>query len=167
MNIYLIGPMGSGKTSVGGELAEKLKQPFVDTDDLIIQEANKSINQIFDEDGEKFFRELESKVLKSISKEKNLIVATGGGIVLSEANRTLLQATGKIIYLKISVKEQILRLAKETNRPLLKNRNKKMLEALNGERRPYYDELADQSIETDVFTSSEICKKINLFLDCS
>ena len=106
-------------------------------------------------------------MLKSISKEKNLIVATGGGIVLSEANRTLLQATGKIIYLKISVKEQILRLAKETNRPLLKNRNKKMLEALNGERRPYYDELADQSIETDVFTSSEICKKINLFLDCS
>ena len=118
-NIYLIGFMGAGKTSVGKILAEKLRLEFYDLDELIEAECGKTISRIFSEHGEVFFRELETERLKSVSKNSGQIVATGGGIVLRESNWKIMKEGGITIYLKASADVLWNRIKDDTSRPLL------------------------------------------------
>lgn len=118
-NIYLIGFMGAGKTSVGRILAEKLQLDFCDLDELLEAECGKTISRIFSELGEDFFRELESKELQSVSKNSRQIVATGGGIVLRQSNWKIMKEGGITVYLKASTDVLWNRIKNDTSRPLL------------------------------------------------
>lgn len=119
VNLYLVGMMGVGKTTVGRFLADRLGYRFVDTDDIIqIAAGNKSINQIFAEAGEAAFRQLESKVLAEVCSYTNLAIATGGGIVLRGENWSYLHH-GLVVWLDVPVEQLYMRLAADTTRPLL------------------------------------------------
>ena len=118
-NIYLIGFMGAGKTSVGMVLAKKLRLEFRDLDELIEAECGKTISRIFSEHGEAFFRDLESKKLQSVSQNRGQIVATGGGIVLRESNWKIMKEGGITVYLKASTDVLWSRIKDDTSRPLL------------------------------------------------
>ena len=120
INVYLIGMMGAGKTSVGRLLAQHLDYRFFDTDAVIEQVAKKSINDIFASDGEESFRKLESQVLSELSAYTKLAIATGGGIILKRENWSYLQH-GLVIWLDVPVEILIARLQHDTTRPLLKN----------------------------------------------
>ena len=122
VSVYLIGMMGAGKTTVGRLLAEKLGYRFFDTDELIVKVRGKSINEIFAEDGEEGFREIETQVLAELSAYKNLTVATGGGIILRPLNWSYLQH-GIVVWLDVPVGQLYDRLRGDTTRPLLKDRN--------------------------------------------
>jgi shikimate kinase len=124
VNIYLIGMMGAGKTTIGKQLATTLSYRFFDTDHLIEQLAQKSINQIFTESGEADFRVLETQVLAELSAYKQLAIATGGGIVLKRENWSYLHH-GVIVWLDVPIEQLKIRLANSTSRPLL---NKEELE---------------------------------------
>ncbi|MFN6561605.1 MAG: shikimate kinase [Nostoc sp. ChiSLP01] len=120
VNLYLIGMMGVGKTTVGRLLAKQLGYGFVDTDDVIAQAAGKSINQIFGEEGEAVFRQLESDVLSQVCAFTKLTIATGGGIVLRRENWSYLHH-GLIVWLDAPVELIYSRLAEDTTRPLLQD----------------------------------------------
>lgn len=138
VNLYLIGMMGSGKTTVGELLAQRLKYRFLDTDSLISQIAGKSINEIFATEGEAAFRQLETNVLAEISSYKNLTIATGGGIVIKPFNWSYLHH-GIVVWLDVPVEELYSRLQGDQTRPLLKDNDPLgRLQAILEERRPLY-----------------------------
>jgi shikimate kinase len=138
LNLYLIGMMGAGKTSVGRLLAQHLNYRFFDTDALIEQVARQSINEIFANSGEDAFRQLESQVLGEISAYTKLTIATGGGIVLRRENWSYLHH-GLIVWLDVPVEVLIARLAEDTTRPLLQNADPKgELERLLEQRQRLY-----------------------------
>lgn len=122
INLYLIGMMGAGKTTVGRILANELGYGFVDTDEVITASAKRSINQIFAEEGETEFRQLESDVLSQVSAYTKLTVATGGGIILKRENWSYLHH-GLIVWLDASAELLYNRLKEDTTRPLLQDRN--------------------------------------------
>lgn len=143
-NIYLVGPMGSGKSTVGQRLAKRLGLEFHDCDQEIQERTGVSINLIFDIEGESGFRKREALMLRELADRDGVLVATGGGVVLSEGNRRLLKDTGVVIYLKASVFQQLERLRLDKSRPLLKSDNRaETLQALADVRNPLYEELAD------------------------
>ena len=150
-NIFLVGPLGAGKSSVGKCLANSLKVDFYDIDRLIEQRTGVDLSWIFDVEGEDKFRERETAVLQEISKRSNIILATGGGTVLSEENRNLMKARGIVIYLKTELQQQYKRTQfNKYNRPLLRGDNvKKRLQALADERGHLYREIADKEFITD------------------
>ncbi len=138
VNLYLIGMMGVGKTTVGRLLAKQLAYGFVDTDDVIAQAAGKSINQIFDEEGEAAFRQLESDVLSQVCAFTKLTIATGGGIVLRRENWSYLHH-GLIVWLDAPVEVIYSRLADDTTRPLLQDSDpQEKLRSLLEQRRSLY-----------------------------
>ncbi len=138
VSVYLIGMMGSGKTTVGKLLAEKLGYHFFDTDEVIVKVTGKSINEIFAEDGEGGFREIETQVLAELSAYKNLTVATGGGIILRQMNWSYLQH-GIVVWLDVPVGQLYDRLRHDTTRPLLKDKNPlTKLETILEEREAFY-----------------------------
>jgi len=148
-NIYLIGPMGAGKTAVGRELAKALGRPFFDSDAEIEKRTGVDIPFIFEKEGEREFRERERECLAELTARENVVVATGGGGVLDPANRALLSRTGIVIYLMTSVDEQLRRTRSARNRPLLQTEDPRaVLERLAAERRPLYEEIADITIDT-------------------
>ena len=140
-SLYLVGMMGSGKTSTGRPLAERLGYGFVDADAVIEQAAGCSIPEIFDRDGEAGFRSLESQVLSAISQRHSLVVATGGGVVTQPENWGLLHS-GIVIWLDVVPDQLLQRLnADSTERPLLQTADPEAaLNALLNERRPLYAE---------------------------
>jgi len=143
-NIYLIGPMGSGKTTIGTRLAKKLDREFFDTDREIEARTGASVNLIFDIEGEAGFREREHNMLKELSQKKGVLVATGGGIISREENRQILNNTGLVIYLKTSIQQQLQRLHRDKSRPILQNLNKEdKLNELAAFRNPLYEKTAD------------------------
>ena len=149
-NIVLVGPMGSGKTTVGRQLASKLNQDFFDTDHEIINKTGVSIDHIFDIEGEKGFRRRESEVLESLCDMNNIVIATGGGVVLLPQNRLVLKNAGVVVYLSSSVEQLLRRTAKSKTRPLLENssdREKTITEIVNA-RDKYYREVATIVIDT-------------------
>ncbi len=149
-NIVLVGPMGCGKTTVGRQLASKLNQNFFDTDHEIINKTGVSIDHIFDIEGEEGFRRRESEVLESLCDMNNIVIATGGGVVLLPQNRLVLKNAGVVVYLSSSVEQLLRRTAKSKTRPLLENssdRQKTITEIVNA-RDKYYREVATIVIDT-------------------
>jgi shikimate kinase len=120
VNLYLIGMMGCGKTTIGKLLAQKLGYYFFDTDDLIVKASGRTISDLFEKEGEDVFRELETQVLSEVSAYKNLVIATGGGIVIRPKNWSYLHH-GVILWLDVPVAELYHRLKEDNTRPLLQD----------------------------------------------
>lgn len=159
-NIVLIGLMGSGKSTVGKLIAEQLGKVFIDTDDLIEKDTQKSINEIFATDGEAYFRKLEAKIIEKVSLNPDQIISTGGGAVENPENIKNLKRNGLVFYLKASSQELYERVKNEKNRPLLQNNNPlETLERLLDKREKFYS-LADFIINTDRKNPEEIAREI-------
>jgi len=142
--------MGSGKSTIGNILAKNLHRDFQDSDQFIEQKTGVDIARIFDIEGEKGFRERESKALKELLGQNNRIIATGGGSVVSKENQALLKSKGYIIFLDTSANQQMYRLRRDKKRPLLQTENPlERLEKLLAVRRPIYLDLADLAVKTD------------------
>ena len=160
MNIFLVGPMGSGKSSLGKKLAKSLDKKFIDTDKEIEKRENKTINEIFENNGEKYFREKEKEFLINIPNNLNIIIATGGGIITNQENRKKLKEN-KVIFLNASIERQSKRTSKSDKRPLLKNVNRlKKLRELYDQRLELYREVSNIEINVDKFKSKDILIKI-------
>ena len=160
-NILLIGPMGSGKTSVAKLLAKDLDKRFLDTDDEVMKKTGVDIPYIFDMEGEEGFRKRECLALNECLNDNNLVISTGGGIVLSKENRDLIKARGTVVYLQTSISSQVERTASSNNRPLLQNENpEETLEKLMLTRARLYEEIADITIMTDNKSLQEMSKEI-------
>ncbi|MDO5156101.1 MAG: shikimate kinase [Eubacteriales bacterium] len=161
-NIVLIGFMGSGKTTIGQELAKRLHMQFLDTDAYIEEKAGKSIPAIFEEDGEEYFRKLETSVLEELRDGlHNTIVSTGGGMPLRKQNANLLKEIGKVFYLTAANQVIFDRVKGGTNRPLLKCENPyEKVCALMKERRPLYENAADYLVDTNCNDIDEVCSEI-------
>ena len=158
MNIYLIGMMGSGKSTVGKTLSEKMHKPFIDLDSEIEKGTGKNISEIFDNDGEEQFRKMETKQLKQYSES---IVACGGGIVLKDENREFINDNGFTILLLASMEELSHRLSDSGNRPLLADDNTEdALTKLWLERQLHYLNTADFTIEADGKNPEQLTEEI-------
>lgn len=147
--IYLTGFMASGKTIIGKELAKKLKMDFYDLDEEIEKFTQKSINQIFNDSGETEFRLIESKILKSISKKNNAIISLGGGVILSESNRKIINKNSLVIWTFTSLSKTLQRLTNTSNRPLFNNSNISNLQNLYEKRIPLYFSISDLIINSE------------------
>jgi len=161
-SIVLIGFMGVGKTAVGKVLAEKLGRKFVELDSLIEHKAGKSIPDIFQQDGEVAFRELEIEVTKQVSTDKNLVIACGGGIVLNKINIDRLRQQSRIVYLTASPEVILKRVSGDGDeRPLLKAANKALnIRELLGFRKPFYERAAGITIDTSKLDTDSIVEQI-------
>ncbi len=159
-HLYLIGNMGSGKTTVGKQVADRLGLPFYDLDALIEQMAGATISEIFAQYGEAHFRELETRLLQEISCRASAVVATGGGAALRDANRQQMRQSGWMVYLKASPETLWQRLQSASNRPLLQTEDPKgTLAQIAQAREPLYQE-ADWTVETDAQTPDQIAEYI-------
>ena len=148
-NIFLIGPMGSGKSAVGRQLAKSLKLEFVDSDTEIEKRTGVDIAYIFDKEGEAGFRDREREILDELTGREAIVLATGGGAVLEPDNRTRLAERGTVVYLRTSVAQQLERTKSSRHRPLLVDRDPEtVLTDLMKIRAPLYEEVADLTIET-------------------
>ena len=161
-NIVLVGPMGSGKTTVGRRLSANLEVDFYDTDHEIIDKTGVSIDHIFDVEGEEGFRKRESKVLKELCNKSNIVLATGGGAVLLEENRSIIKKAGSVIYLSSSVDQILRRTAKSKTRPLLENstNRRKTISNIIDSRGPLYREVATIIINTNGKKLNEVINQI-------
>ena len=160
-NIYLIGLMGSGKTTLGKILSKKLDKNFYDSDHVIEEKLGVDVPMIFEYEGEAGFREREKDSLKELVSKKNIVLATGGGIILSKSNRDLLSENGIVIYLKSNQKDLIKRMKNDKTRPLLKEGNiEEIIKKLCKEREPLYEEIADFEIMTKNKRIHEVVNEI-------
>lgn len=160
-NIYLVGPMGAGKTTVGRHLAEILGREFIDSDHEIERKTGATIPWIFEKEGERGFRQREQLVIHELTQRRNLVVATGGGAVTQLPNRHALKAKGIVIYLYAPVSVQLQRTYRDKNRPLLQVDNpKKRLEELLQIRDPLYREVAHYIIDTHAGAAKELAYQI-------
>jgi shikimate kinase len=159
MMIYLIGPMGSGKTTIGKILSSRLKYQFFDTDEEIKKKTGMSISSIFDKQGESGFRIIESQALEELSIKPKSIISTGGGTVLIKENRVIMK-NGTCIYLKIDFEEQLKRLANSDDRPLVSKNSDGSIEKTNAAREPFFLDLADIVIDTSNLNENEVTQQI-------
>jgi len=159
-NVVLVGFMATGKSTVGPELASRLSFQVVDTDDLIEERAGKSISDIFAQEGEEAFRDLESEIALDVSRRTGYVIITGGGIVLREKNMTVLKQAGPVFCLSASPEEILRRTEGTSHRPLLQTYNPlQRIRGLLGEREPFYAE-ADYTIETTGMPVREVVECI-------
>lgn len=148
-NIFLVGLMGSGKTTIGRALARRLGLRFVDADHEIEARTGATIPLIFEIEGEASFRQREADVIRDLTGQQGIVLATGGGAVLNEQSRRYLRERGTVIYLRASVNSLVQRTSHDRNRPLLQTADPKAkFEALARERGPLYEEVAHVIIET-------------------
>ena len=149
-NIYLIGPMGTGKTAVGKQLGRLLGIPFIDSDAEIERAAGVDIPYIFEQEGESGFRQRERDAIAALTQREPIVLATGGGAVLAPENRKLLQETGTVVFLQTSLAQQLQRVGRGRGRPMLKGVDMpRRLEELRAQREPLYAETADITLATD------------------
>ena len=161
MNIFIVGPMGSGKSTVGKIISDELFLNFFDTDEEIENRTGASIDWIFDLEGEEGFRKRESGVLEEMVQKNSVVLSTGGGIILSENNRELLSSRGTVFYLATPISVQIERTAKDKDRPLLKNGDPgQILQELHEKRKNLYKSVSDHIIETEDKSSQEVASEI-------
>ena len=161
-NIFLVGPMGAGKTTIGRFLADELGLGFVDSDQVIEERAGADISWIFDVEGEAGFRVRECNVIKDLCAMDNIVLATGGGAILSEDNRKELRSRGLVVYLRATVSQQVERTRRDQKRPLLQNVDdpKARLTDLMEMREPLYREVADISVMTSRRSPRAVCAEI-------
>lgn len=162
-NIILIGPMGSGKSSIGKKLSKMMKFNFVDTDSLIEDSTGVDIPTIFEHEGEEGFRERERNILQEISEYKETVIGTGGGIIISEKNRTTIKNMGFVVYLTASVRELVYRTEHDKNRPLINNNDddaENKIKKILKDRKEYYEKTSNMIISTDIYDTVKISKII-------
>lgn len=159
--IAMVGLPGGGKSTIGRQLARRLAWPFVDADAVIEQQLGCSIRQYFDQAGEAAFRDVESDVIDRLTLRAEVVIATGGGAVLREGNRRLLQQRCTVIYLRSTPEELFRRLRNDTQRPLLQVANPlAKLRQLHAERHPLYDEIAHYRVDTGRTSAATVVNTI-------
>ena len=164
-NIFFVGLMGAGKTTIGKLLAKKLKKTFYDTDHEIEKKLGVKVSVIFELEGEEGFRKRETQMIDELTQKKDIILATGGGAVLSEENRRLLKERGKVIYLNAKPQHLAKRMAFDKDRPLLQQGN--ILDTLNNlyqERHPLYLGVSSFVVDTGQQKTQTIINKIEALL---
>ena len=158
--IFLLGPMGAGKSTIGPLLAKQLHFTFIDTDALIEQQTQSTITHIFALEGEQGFRNRETQVLADCAVQSGCVVACGGGVVVREQNRLLLQQ-GVCIFLQVSIEYQFKRIGQDKSRPLLQAADpKEQLHRLAAQREPLYRQCADITVMTDALEHHQIVSTI-------
>ena len=162
-SVFLVGPMGAGKTTVGKKLAEQRGLRFVDSDHEIEERTGVDIAFIFEKEGEQGFRRREQQVLQDLTSQRSIVLATGGGAVLLAENRSHLKARGFVVYLHASVNQQYTRVERSDNRPLLATGDRReTLTRLFAERDPLYREVADLVLDTDGKNAKQLARDIEL-----
>lgn len=161
-NLFLVGPMGAGKSAVGRQLARLLHLEFLDSDEEIETRTGVDIPFIFEKEGEEGFRKREMKVIDDLTQREGVVLATGGGAVADAESRSRLGARGFVVYLYTSVQQQLDRTQRGRNRPLLENGDKeKVLEELMAVRDPLYREIADLTVDTDGRRVQTVAREIH------
>jgi shikimate kinase len=159
--VFLVGPMGAGKTTIGKYLAQHLKLRFADTDTEIEERTGADIPWIFDVEGEEGFRDREQQVVAEMTEWDGIVLATGGGVILRSENRNALAGRGFVIYLYATVDEQARRTRRDRSRPLLqKGDPEEVLRNLMAERDPLYRGIADHIIETDSCSPRTVAQRL-------
>jgi shikimate kinase len=161
-NLFLVGPMGAGKSAVGRQLAKLLHLDFIDSDDEIEARTGVDIPFIFEKEGEEGFRKREAKVIDELSQRQGVVLATGGGAVVDPDSRSHLGARGFVIYLYTSVPQQLQRTQRGRERPMLANGDRaEVLENLMSARDPLYREIADLVVDTDGRRVQAVARQIH------
>ncbi|ACA30781.1 shikimate kinase AroK [Histophilus somni] len=166
-NIFLVGPMGAGKSTIGRQLAQILGMEFIDTDAEIEQRAGADISWIFDVEGEEGFRKREERIINELTQKQGIVLSTGGGAIVSKDNRNYLSARGTVIYLETTVEKQFQRTQRDKKRPLLQNVEdpRQVLEDLAKVRNPLYEEVADIILPTDEQSAKLMANQIIDLID--
>lgn len=167
VNLFLVGPMGAGKSTIGRQLAKDLKLEFYDTDQEIEVRSGADIAWIFDVEGEEGFRKREAQVIDELSQMQGIVLATGGGAILAPENRNRLAARGTVVYLQTTVEQQIRRTvsARDKRRPLLQVGPESTLKNLMDTREPLYREIADVVVVTDGRTVRSVAQEVIRMLE--
>ena len=159
--VFLVGPMGAGKTTIGKYLAQQLKLQFADTDSEIERRTGADIPWIFEIEGEEGFRSREQQVVEEMTDWNNYVLATGGGVVMRAENRRALASRGFVIYLHATIDEQVRRTQKDKRRPLLQTGDpEQTLRDLMAIRDPLYREIADHVINTDGCSPKTVAQRL-------
>jgi len=160
-NVFLVGPMGAGKSTIGRHLADELHLEFFDSDQEIERRTGADIAWIFDLEGEDGFRKREETIIHDLTDNQGIVLATGGGSIVSKIVRNRLSARGIVVYLQTTIDKQVARTQRDKRRPLLQNDDPEaVLRALGEERNPLYEEVADYVIETDEQSARAVANQI-------
>ncbi|EOD81656.1 Shikimate kinase I [Grimontia indica] len=160
-NIFLVGPMGAGKSTIGRHLAQQLHMEFFDSDTVIEERTGADIAWVFDVEGEEGFRVREENVINDLTEKQGIVLATGGGSIKSRESRNRLSARGIVVYLETTIEKQLARTQRDKKRPLLQTEQpREVLEALAGERNPLYEEIADYVVRTDDQSAKVVANQI-------
>ncbi|MDX1706047.1 shikimate kinase AroK [Pseudidiomarina sp.] len=167
-NIFLVGPMGAGKSTIGRQLARQLHLEFFDSDAEIERRTGADIAWVFELEGEEGFRAREEKVIEELTENTGIVLATGGGSILSKESRNRLSARGIVVYLQTTIDKQLARTQRDKRRPLISEAEnpREVLETLADSRNALYEEIADVIVRTDDQSAKividEIIEKVGL-----
>ena len=160
-NIFLVGPMGAGKSTIGRHLADELHLDFYDSDQEIERRTGADIAWIFDLEGEDGFRKREETVINDLTDKQGIVLATGGGSIVTKAVRNRLSARGIVVYLQTTIDKQVARTQRDKRRPLLQNNDpEQVLRDLAVLRNPLYEEVADYVVDTDDQSARAVANQI-------
>lgn len=160
-NVFLVGPMGAGKTTIGKQLAQSLHLEFIDSDQEIEARTGAPIDWIFDIEGEEGFRKREKEVIEELTQKQGVVLATGGGAIIESDNRTFLAGRGIVVYLETSIEQQLERTRRDKRRPLLQSDDpESTLIELNEKRDVLYREIADIVVATNENSIKSVANKI-------
>ena len=160
-NIFLVGPMGAGKSTIGRHLADELHLDFYDSDQEIERRSGADIAWIFDLEGEDGFRAREENIINDLTDKQGIVLATGGGSIVTKAVRNRLSARGIVVYLQTTIDKQVARTQRDKRRPLLQNNDpEQVLRDLADLRNPLYEEVADYVVDTDDQSDRAVANQI-------
>ncbi|GIU18815.1 MULTISPECIES: shikimate kinase AroK [unclassified Shewanella] len=160
-NIFLVGPMGAGKSTIGRHLAQMLHLEFHDSDQEIESRTGADIAWVFDVEGEEGFRNRETQVVADLTEKQGIVLATGGGSIQSKEIRNNLSARGIVVYLETTIDKQVARTQRDKRRPLLQvDDPREVLESLAEVRNPLYEEIADVIVKTDEQSAKVVANQI-------
>ena len=160
-NIFLVGPMGAGKSTIGRHLADELNLDFYDSDQEIERRSGADIAWIFDLEGEDGFRAREENIINDLTDKQGIVLATGGGSIVTKAVRNRLSARGIVVYLQTTIDKQVARTQRDKRRPLLQNNDpEQVLRDLADLRNPLYEEVADYVVDTDDQSARAVANQI-------